>query len=264
MRTVLLTGDGLRHRYAAGALAAGTTLVGVVSETKAPALDPASDLPDADRELLRRHLHDRDRVEAEMLGSAPPWAADVLHVPRGCVNSSDVGHWVAARGPDVVVLFGTGLVRDPLLGRWEGRLVNLHLGLSPYFRGSATNFWPLVLCQPECVGATIHVAVREVDAGAILGQVRPAPHPEDGAHEIGTRAMVAALRALPDLLQRFLAGTLIPVEQDLSTGRVFRRRDFTADAVRRLRGNLEQGMMRDYVRHAAARQAAYPIVEVAG
>jgi folate-dependent phosphoribosylglycinamide formyltransferase PurN len=263
MRTLLLTGDGLRHRYTAASLAAQTELVGVVSETKAPLVAAPAELAREDHLVLSRHLAQRDSVEAELLGAAPLWGTKVLHVPRGGVNTDDVSEWIATRRPDVIVLFGTGLVRDPLLRAWEGRMVNLHLGLSPYYRGSATNFWPLVLCQPECVGATIHLATREVDAGNILAQVRPEARPEDGAHELGTKALMAAVKQLPGTLKGFLAGTGASTVQDLSIGRVFRRRDFNADAVRRLWQNLEAGMIPEYLRHAEARRAAYPIVEVA-
>ena len=72
----------------------------------------------------------------------------------------------------------------------------MHLGLSPYYRGSGTNFWPLVDRLPECVGVTIHLAIPSVDAGPILTQVRPDIEPTDRAHEIGSRAIIAGLYAL--------------------------------------------------------------------
>jgi folate-dependent phosphoribosylglycinamide formyltransferase PurN len=164
--------------------------------------------------------------------------------------------------PDVVVLFGTSVVRHPLLGAFAGRMVNVHLGLSPYYRGSATNFWPLVLDQPECVGATIHLAVAQVDAGGILAQVRPPALPEDRAHELGTKALMAALTCLPRVLEALVAGLAVTRAQDLSAGREFRRRDFGPDAVRRLWRNLDRGMVADYLSHARERLAAFPIVEL--
>ena len=45
--------------------------------------------------------------------------------------------------PDVVLVFGTGLLKAPLIGAFPGRIINIHLGLSPYYRGAGTNFWPL-------------------------------------------------------------------------------------------------------------------------
>jgi hypothetical protein len=144
VRTLLLTADGLRHRYAAAALAGGSDLVGVVSERKVPAAPADGALSDEDRDVLRRHFGARDAAELRLLGRVASWPAETLEVPRGEVNAPAVADWIAGRRPDVVVLFGTGLIKDPLLRTWQERMVNLHLGLSPYYRGAATNFWPLV------------------------------------------------------------------------------------------------------------------------
>jgi folate-dependent phosphoribosylglycinamide formyltransferase PurN len=263
VRTLLLTADGLRHRYAASTLGGKTDLVGVVSERKAPPTPADAAMSDEDRDVLRRHFGARDAAELRLLGRVSAWPTETLEIPRGEVNAPAVADWIAGRRPDVVVLFGTGLIKDPLLRTWQGRMVNLHLGLSPYYRGAATNFWPLVQHEPECVGATIHLAAADVDAGDILGQVRPAVTPADEAHELGTRALVAALAALPRLLTGLLAGSTRPRPQNLALGQVFRRRDFSADAVRRLWRNLENGMMRDYCADLAGRRARYPIVDVA-
>jgi methionyl-tRNA formyltransferase len=263
MRIVLLTGEGRRHRFAACRLAATGVLAGVVSETKPPAVVAEDRLSPSDRAVVQRHLAERDIVEARLLGE-PEWpATERCSIATGEVNSTEVAAWVRRRDPSMLVLFGAGILRAPLLEAYAERVINLHLGLSPYYRGSATNFWPLVEREPECVGSTIHLAVSRVDAGAILAQVRPTPEPTDRAHELGTKALLAALDLLPNVLSAQAAGRLTPAVQDLSRGRVFRRADFGADAVCRMWHNLESGMMSEYVSDAAARQAARPIVELA-
>jgi folate-dependent phosphoribosylglycinamide formyltransferase PurN len=262
VRTLLLTADGARHRYAARSLAATTDLVGVLSEGKAesPSADPM--LAPGDAAVLQRHFAERDAAESALLGPDTGFpATEVRRVPRHGVNTPETLAWIRSRDPEVVVLFGTSLVREPLLGSYAGRMVNLHLGLSPYYRGAATNFWPLVLEQPECVGATLHLVVAQVDAGGILAQVRPAVSSTDRAHEVGTKALIAALERLPGTLTGLLAGTIRPVAQDLSQGREFRRRDFRPDAIRRLWRNLDQGMLAAYLPRARERCAAFPIVE---
>ena len=34
------------------------------------------------------------------------------------------------------------------------KILNLHLGISPYYKGSGTNYFPLVNNEPQYVGAT--------------------------------------------------------------------------------------------------------------
>jgi len=258
-RVVLLTGNALRHRAVASVLARSVNLVGILSEEKySPLSSPAAAAGD-DAAVIRQHLAERDDAERRLLGPDLRFPdTQTLSVPLASVNSPEVFEWVQRLAPDAVALFGT--VKPPLLDVYDGRMINLHLGLSPYYRGSGTNFWPLVNREPECVGATIHLAVRRVDAGAIYTQVRPEVERGDRAHEIGTRTTVAGAAALAAVLARQGAGNLAPHPQDLSLGRVYRRADFTADAVRRLWRNLDTGMVDEYLADAPRRREKYPIV----
>lgn len=259
-RVVLATSDGLRHRYAAATLSAGVHLVAVVSEAKAPL---AASLPSepADRDVIVRHFAERDQAERRLLGAASAFPrVELLRLPTGGINAPEVAEWIVRLEPDFLVLFGASMVKPPLLDQYRGRMVNVHLGLSPYYRGSGANFWSLVERVPECVGATIHLAVARVDAGAILAQLRPEPELADRAHELGAKTIVAAFHAFPSVLQRYAAGRLVPREQQLGAGRVFRRADFSAAVVRRMWAQFATGMMAEYLADAEGRRAAYPIV----
>ena len=101
--------------------------------------------------------------------------------------------------PDVVLVFGTEILRDEVIASFRGNLINLHLGLSPYYRGSGTNFWPLVNREPEYVGATIHYLDAGIDSGPIIAHVRPEMRADDGPHDVGNRTIVAAAAVLARL-----------------------------------------------------------------
>ena len=260
LRMILATGDALRHRYAAATLAEEADVVGVVSEPKMPAASAAE--PQEERVVVLRHWADRAEAERRWLGTAVSFPEIELLSLSACgeINSDGVVRWIEQRRPDVVVLFGTSIIKPPLLHLYPGRLVNVHLGLSPYYRGSGTNFWPLVHRRPECVGATIHLAVARVDAGAILAQLRPDAELMDRAHDLGTKTIVAAFRALPRVLMDYVEGRLDPRGQQLEAGRVFRRDDFNATAVGQMWRHFATGMMAEYVQDAERRRTAYPIV----
>jgi folate-dependent phosphoribosylglycinamide formyltransferase PurN len=260
---VLITADQIRHRWVARELSRSMHLVGIVSEGKAAELTPP-DPVSGDARVIARHLAERDVVERELLGDDDFPQTEILRIETGSVNAEVVCNWIETRQPELAVLYGTGVIRNPLLELLSGRLINIHLGLSPYYRGAGTNFWPLVHGEPECVGTTVHVVAPRVDAGAILAQVRPAMQPSDRAHEIGTKALRAAVEILPDVLRLYRDGRLAGRAQDLSAGRVFRRRDFNADAVRQLWTNLDGGMIPTFLADAAPRLAKFPIHEFAG
>jgi len=261
-RVVVITSDQARHRYVAERLDRGLSIAGIVCEAKRPTTAPSPDVSDPSGEIVRDHFAERDRVESELLGPDPAFPDVRRHdVPQGAVNGSEVFEWVSGLDPDLVLLYGSSIIRPPLLAEYSGRMINLHLGLSPYYRGSGTNFWPLVNGEPECVGATLHLAVAKVDAGPILAQVRPDPVAGDGAHHLGTKALMAAAELLTAVAGAFHRGQPSGVEQDLSVGRVYRVRDFTADSVRVMRRNFDQGMMERFLSDRERRLEAIPIVD---
>ena len=48
------------------------------------------------------------------------------------------------------------------------KAINIHMGISPYYRGTDCNFWALYDCKPELVGATLHLISKGIDNGKII------------------------------------------------------------------------------------------------
>jgi folate-dependent phosphoribosylglycinamide formyltransferase PurN len=258
----MLTSNDLRHRAAAQSLARKTNMVGIVSEGKIPVMANSDLLSEVDQSIIRRHFAERDMVEKRFFGAGVSFPDTTLHeIPQGTINHPSVLEWIERQHPDLIVLYGTGLLKQPLLSFYDNRIVNIHLGLSPYYRGAGTNFWPLVYREPEYVGATIHLAVERVDAGGILLQVRPSAERNDRAHELGTKTIIRGFEAMPQVLALYLEGRMLPHRQDLAQGRVFRRKDFNAEAVRAMWRHFETGMMDEYVAQAEDRRQRCPIIE---
>jgi methionyl-tRNA formyltransferase len=254
---VILTGDQRRHRFCASALAERVEVRGVVCEPATPPGRGQADSPDA--AVIAQHLTDRDEVERRFFAAHNDWPADMprLTIAKGDVNLPQTVAWIAERRPDCLVVYGSSLIGEPLLLPFAGRCLNLHLGLSPYYRGSATNFWPLVNREPELVGATVHLVTSRIDGGPIVCQARPAMQADDRAHQIGCRAIVAGtgamIRALSDPVSW---GRAVPQSRD---GRLYRRADFTADAVRRMWRQFDTAMIPEYLADPA-RVDRFPLV----
>ncbi|MDQ5820192.1 MAG: hypothetical protein M3540_01995 [Actinomycetota bacterium] len=260
---VALVGDHLRHRWYTSRLAASDAveLRGVISERQPP--QPAG-RDEREDELVADHFARRRSAEERHFGSAPDWDeldAPFLGVDRGQTNTAPIAEWVDEREPELLVLYGCGIIRAPLLEGYEA--VNIHLGLSPYYRGHATNFWPLVNGEPECVGATVHLATLDVDAGPILRQARPEMAPDDDSHDLGCKALAAGVGALLAAVGGYATRSLDPVPQQPG-GRVYRHADFDAapgEAIAELRRRFAAGMIPEYLSEKASRDARFPIVE---
>jgi len=112
------------------------------------------------------------------------------------------------------------------------RAINLHLGLSPRYRGAACLFWPFYFMEPAFAGSTVHYIVYEPDAGNIVHQVTPELEREDGIHDVGCKTVIASARDIGKLLNRYAADGKWDLRTQKSTGKNFLYRDFRPEHLR--------------------------------
>lgn len=258
MKLAILTSNHLRHNYFVNTIAREHSVALAVRETKRDVIQTSKM---DDTSIMAIHLAQREEKEKEYFGAHPQAEVSTLDIAPGEINQQSVFEAVASHTPEAVLLFGTSIVKDPLLSHFPGRVINMHLGLSPYYRGTATNFWPLVNGEPECLGVTIHLATLKVDGGPIIHQVRPMPTRTDRAHDLGCKAILEGTRGILDVLEYLEDhGKLPETPQDFSHSLLYKRKDFSGESVKKLWENFEQGMIEEYVDHFSVRVQSKPIV----
>lgn len=157
-----------------------------------------------------------------------PASAVLLPIKMGDLNMLEMETFAPALESDLFVVFGASYIKGPLCEFLVSRRAyNIHMGLSPYYRGSSTNFWALYDNRPDYVGATIHLLTEGLDSGPMLFHALPKPEAID-PFELGMKAVKAAHRGL---IERFRSGELQscdPLPQDKSLQlRYTRNSDFT-------------------------------------
>jgi methionyl-tRNA formyltransferase len=235
-------------------------VVGVIAEEKTSLKEGETKMED---EIIRTHFFERSEAEKKYFSGHDNFVIDeklIFSLENGQSNSLEVFEWVKEKSPDFVILFGSSIIKPPLLSYYDGKIINIHLGLSPYYRGSGTNFWPLVNNQPECVGATIHLAILKVDAGSILGQIRPDVEKNDLCHDVGCKTIINGTNKMIECINSYGSGEITPRNQNLKIGQICRRSDFNAQAVLKMRNNFDNGMIDEYINNKEARDSVYPII----
>lgn len=154
-----------------------------------------------------------------------------LPVKMGDLNLMPIDAFGEALRSDVYVVFGASFIKGPLCDHLVSHgAINIHMGVSPYYRGSSTNFWAMYDRRPEYVGATIHLLSNGLDSGPMLFHAFPAPDDAD-PFDYGMLAVRAAHEGLVAKLRTGELSGLAPVPQDKSLElRYTRNADFT-DAV---------------------------------
>lgn len=258
MRAIVLTSTMRRHQFVANTIAEQMDVACVWQEKKSfqPLTYAASPNDEA---VIARHFDARDASEEAYFAGHGEVRAPVRRLPPGGCNDPAELDAMRRAEPDVVLVFGTGLLKQPLIDAFPGNIINIHLGLSPYYRGAGTNFWPLVNCEPEYCGATIHFLDIGVDTGPVIVHVRPNITTGDGPHDIGNKTIVAAAGALAAAAIAHAVSRLRGVVQ-VGEGRVYKRADFSAAAVKRLYANLADGMIDEYLQNRAARDSKVSLI----
>jgi phosphoribosylglycinamide formyltransferase-1 len=112
--------------------------------------------------------------------------------------------------PDILCLAGFMRILTPeFVGRYAGRLLNIHPSLLPKYPGLHTHQRALEAGDTEA-GCTVHEVTAALDAGPILGQARVPVLPGDTAFSLAARVLVQEHRLYPAVLRRFASGDRTP------------------------------------------------------
>jgi len=147
----------------------------------------------------------KDRKAAkEIFGSKPAdhierQGIDILETVD--INTDEVRDFILAKAPQLVLVSGAPLLKQRILEAAEGRIINLHPGYVPQYRGRYGCFWPIYNKEPHLVGATVHFVDKGIDTGAILYQKQVDFDPSDTMrtitykqHKLGVEMMVTCLQ----------------------------------------------------------------------
>ena len=106
--------------------------------------------------------------------------------------------------PDIVIVNGTRIISKKILQSTNAIFVNMHVGITPAYRGSHGGYWALHNNDVENFGTTIHLVDAGVDTGAVIRQIFIKPDKQDNFVTypiLQTAIGIAALKeALPDII----------------------------------------------------------------
>ena len=165
LSVMIMCGRAPRHLYVANRLCAAARPVAIVQETGGQwrvekvlnHLEPGTVSRKAWRWLRDRRRYAGGREARFFFGAtAPRLVREDLVVEVSHVDHPDVLALADRLLPDVIAVFGTSLIRGPLLDRGRLGIFNLHGGLSPHYRGADSTFWALYNGEPDQVGCTLH------------------------------------------------------------------------------------------------------------
>ena len=230
MKVLVLTSNGLRHKYLLKTISENFDLVGAIYEDKGLYYSKQKE----EFELIEKHFEKLSKTEKDFfasdINSFDFENINIKNINKNDINNLEIVAWAKELKPDIIFLFGTGILSDAWLDSFDNKIINIHLGLSPFYRGSATLFWPFVNDEIECVGATIHIAAKKVDAGNILKRVKPNINSNDNYYTINYKTIKLAIDSLPKVAQKYLNSEIELIKQNISS-KVYKKSDFNEEVL---------------------------------
>ena len=209
---------------------------------------------------IKDHISTRDLIELDYFGWSNHFNSNkfpYLNKPKGWASSEDCIELIKTLNPDLIVVYGSSILKGEIIEIYRNKIINLHLGLSPYYRGSGTNFFPFVNKELEFLGASYLLLDEGIDTGKILHQIRPNIIVDDYYH-ISYQFLLQAFLEFIKIIENFnhlnknIEQPIISDNQDL---KYYKRIDFNDESVRLLKENIKNGIVQDYIENKDLRDS---------
>tara|TARA_B100000579_G_scaffold432366_1_gene449062 strand:+ start:1879 stop:2700 length:822 start_codon:yes stop_codon:yes gene_type:complete len=215
--------------------------------------------------LQKNHLIARNQSEEDVFGLFLSQKGEELSttVKRGWFSSQECLNKVKKIKPDLILVYGTSIIKGEIIKYFKNKILNVHLGLSPYYRGSGTNYFPFVNNEPEYCGATYMFLDEGIDTGKIIHQIRPNIYSVDSFHQLSNRFLIKVFKTYSLIAENFESICIINnLERNKNTKRIFTKRsDFSEESVITLYKNFADGMIEKYLDNKEVRDSKVPLVQ---
>jgi folate-dependent phosphoribosylglycinamide formyltransferase PurN len=185
------------------------------------------------RSYGKQFWQEKEAIESRFFGGAADhFAAHHRHLVLAQVDAAhrSINHryyveCVRAVQPDVIAVMGTCMLGKRILAL-APYVLNMHTGLSPYYRGGQSNMWPILEGDFGYFGVTVHKLSPGIDSGDIVYSQRPDVAEEDTYVDINCKCIVIGIDLMVQAIQQVEAGTMEAVVQ-WTSGKLFLERDMS-------------------------------------
>lgn len=192
--------------------------------------------------MLKDYLRAHFDVVVEQKGTK------YLNIKYGDINSPELREFLKPLKPDIIAVLGSSVIRREMISLPSVAMINIHSGLSPYYRGTWSYGWPLVNREPEYIGVTVHHVNAGIDTGDIIYQTRPLLEKDDDLNSIFLKVIAEGIELLVKAIGEIgNNGDIMSHQQTRNIGRLYQMKDFNADAARTCLKNLEEGIISKYL-----------------
>lgn len=227
MKIVFLTGSHPRHLFIANKLFESGYLSSLVIEKREPHVPkPNDDLDPNLKELFNLHFKKRDDSEKKFFGTGSFPNINTHFTNKDNLNSQSTIDFINKHKSNILISYGVHKLSNSLLNSFNGEKWNIHGGLSPWYRGNTTHFWPSYFLEPQMTGMTIHDLTENIDGGSIIHQNSSKLVYGDGIHDLACRSVESLSEELIRLIQFFETNKVLNKKNQNTSGKIWTSLDW--------------------------------------
>ena len=172
MKATIITSNNLRHKYLIDLLSNFCDELYVIQENKTILSGEKSENYQKSKivkEYFDKVLETQNKLFNKEILNKNNKKIKTLTILKGELNQLSLSYLKDFLKSDIYIIFGSSYIKGELIEFLiKQKAINIHAGISPYYRGTDCNFWALYDDNPHLVGCTIHLLSRGLDSGPIL------------------------------------------------------------------------------------------------
>lgn len=110
---------------------------------------------------------------------------------------------------DYIFINGTRIIQADTIEAAHCPFINIHVGITPRYRGVHGGFWAVKEKQMQLFGTTLHFVDKGIDTGGIIDQVILTPTKADNFKTYPILQYCGGLKLIDEHLHAFKTGTVI-------------------------------------------------------
>jgi len=190
--------------------------------------------------LFAREKQQEARYEKELLfkGQEPYLDATIACEKVASFNHEDTVQKVKAENPDLIIVFGTPILKGEILNVAHKAILNIHRGIVPEYKGGGLPTWTLYNNDFDYLGVTIHVCTANLDAGDIVAQQSYRLEKNDHIHTLRAKTTMLAAQLLKEVIRGYAQAKVTYAKQ--GPGKTWRSKDLNLNKEIIARRNLKK------------------------
>ena len=142
-----------------------------------------------------------------------------VHIPFEKVKSFNTEETIAMvrkENADLIIVFGTEILKEAILKVARFNILNIHRGILPKYRGGGIPSWVFYHNDFENIGTTVHLCTGKLDGGDIVGQRFYRLQKDDKIYKLRSKTTLLAVEILKEAIDKIKSGTLEYRRQEYS------------------------------------------------